>query len=94
MAIVHIPTQMRSLAGGRDRVGAAGSTLRQVIDALDADCPGMKDQLIEDGTIRSQLAIAVDGAVVESGLVAPVAPDAEIYIIPAIGGGLGRTEGP
>lgn len=93
MAIVHIPTQMRSLACGRDRVEAPGSTLRQVIEALDADCPGMKDQLIEDGKIRSQLAIAVDGAVVESGLVAPVADDAEIYVIPAIGGGQVRTEG-
>ena len=94
MAIVHIPTQMRSLARGRDRVEARGSTLRQVIEALDADCPGMKDQLTEDGKIRSQLAIAVDGAVVESGLVAPVAEDAEIYVVPAIGGGQGRTEGP
>ena len=94
MAIVHIPTQLRSLAGGRDRVEAPGSTLRQVIEALDAACPGMKDQLLEDGKIRSQLAIAVDGAVAESGLVAPVADDAEIYIIPAIGGGLGRREGP
>jgi molybdopterin converting factor small subunit len=94
VAIVHIPTQMRSLARGRDRVEARGSTLRQVIETLDADYPGMKDQLIEDGKIRSQLAIAVDGTVVESGLVAPVAEDAEIYVIPAIGGGLGRTGGP
>ena len=52
MAIVHIPTQLRSLAGGRDRVEAPGSTLRQVIEALDAACPGMKDQLVEDGKIR------------------------------------------
>ncbi len=87
MATVHLPTALRPLAGGRDRVEAAGATLRQVFDALDANWPGIKEQIIEDGRIRSQLAVAVNGSVVEGGLVVPIDEDAEIFLIPAIGGG-------
>ncbi len=87
MAIVHIPTQMRPFADGRESVEVAGATLRQVFAALEAGWPGMREQIVQDGRIRPQLAVAVDGAIAESGLVQEVSEDAEIYLIPAIGGG-------
>jgi molybdopterin converting factor small subunit len=87
VATVHLPTTLRPLAGGRERVQASGATLRQVFDALDAEYPGLKSQIVEDGRIRSQLAVAVNGSVVEGGMVVHVDEDAEIFLIPAIGGG-------
>ncbi len=93
---------MRPFTDGRDRVEVAGSTLRQVFAALETDWPGMRDQIVQDGRIRPELAVAVDGAIAESGLVQVVSDDAEIYLILAIGGGVatnsrcseGRAGGP
>ena len=87
MATVHIPTQMRSLTGGRDRVPADGRTLRQVLDALETDWPGIRARIVANGKIRPELAVAIDGVMAESGLLHPVAEEAEIHLIPAIGGG-------
>ena len=87
MAVVHIPTQMRQLTDGRDRVQVPGRTLRQVFEALEEAWPGTRARIIADGKLRPELAVAVDGAVVESGLVHDVADDAEVHLLPAIGGG-------
>ncbi len=42
---------------------------------------------MEDGEIRSNLAVAVDGEVARMGLMERVGEDAEIHFVPAIGGG-------
>ncbi len=84
---MHIPTQMRPFTDGRDRVEVAGATLRQVFAALEVDWPATREQIVKDGRIRPELAVAVDGAIAESGLVQVVSEDAEIYLILAIGGG-------
>jgi molybdopterin converting factor small subunit len=89
VAIVYLSANLRPLAGGRDRVQASGATLRQVFDALDAEYPGLKEQIVEEDRIRPQLAVAVNGSVVEGGMVVPIDEDAEIFLIPAIGGGVG-----
>ena len=87
MATVHIPRQLRALAGGEARAEVPGGTLRSVIDALDARWPGMRASLTEGGAIRPELAFAIDGTVVEDGLLAAVPDDAEVFVIPALGGG-------
>jgi molybdopterin converting factor small subunit len=86
MAVVRIPALLRPLAGGIESVRASGATLRAVIDDLDRQHPGMRDRLIEDGMLRSEIAVAV-GADEVSDLNAPVAEDAEVHILPAIAGG-------
>ena len=88
MAVVHIPAHWRDQAGGRATVEVAGRTLRDVIDALDVACPGMKALLTdESGEVRSEIAVAINSEVTESSLLEPVPPNAEIHLIPAIGGG-------
>ena len=89
MAVVYIPTQMRSLTGDRDRVEVPGRTLRQVFEALEDAWPGTHARIIANGKLRPEIAVAVDGSVVESGLVRAVAEDAEIHLVPALGGGGG-----
>ncbi|MEI6136496.1 MAG: MoaD/ThiS family protein [Chloroflexota bacterium] len=90
MAVVHIPASLRHLTGDRDRIGVPGATLRQVVAALDRECPALTAVIIDDDDLRADIAIAIDGSILEgAGLVEPVGPDAEIYLVPPIGGGSG-----
>lgn len=87
MATVHIPTQLRSLTGGAEHVALPGGNLRQVIAALDAAYPGMAERLLKDGSLSPSLAVSIDGAFTNRGLLAKVGPESEIHFLPAIGGG-------
>jgi molybdopterin synthase sulfur carrier subunit len=64
-----------------------GGTLRQVIAALDKECPGRAERLQQDDRIASGLAVSIDGVVTSRGLHARVEPHSEIHFLPAIGGG-------
>jgi molybdopterin converting factor small subunit len=87
MPTVIIPTTLRPFSAGRDRVVVSGRTLRQVFEQLEAECPGIKSQLLEDGDIRPGLAIVIDNEITSEGLIAQVEDDTEVHILPAIGGG-------
>jgi molybdopterin synthase sulfur carrier subunit len=87
MARVFIPAQWRDLSGGVVEVELPGSTLGEVVDALEARFPGMAARLCEDGAIAPGLAASIDGSVTSRGLLAPIAPDSEVHFLPAIGGG-------
>jgi hypothetical protein len=90
MATVHLPANLRPFAGDHAQVAAPGATLRQVFEALEHEWPGLTSQIIEDGSVLPQFAIAIDGTVVESGLGAAVGTETEIYLIASIGGGAGQ----
>ena len=87
MALVRIPSLLRDISGGRSEVEVQGRNLRQVVDALDAQCPGMKARLMEGGSLRPELAFAVDGETAELGLLQPVGERSEVLILPALSGG-------
>ena len=87
MALVFIPSLMRTLTGGKDRVEVPGHTLRQVVENLEAAYPGMKELLLQDNRIRPGLQLAVNGVVTAVGLMEQVPEGAEVQILPAIGGG-------
>tara|TARA_B100001964_G_C13727269_1_gene377225 strand:+ start:131 stop:397 length:267 start_codon:yes stop_codon:yes gene_type:complete len=88
MPEVWIPSLMRKLTQGQDKVIVEGSTLREVIENLELQFPGIKDRVVyEDYRIAPGLAVAVDGVVTEEGLRTPVSPDCEIHFVTAIAGG-------
>jgi hypothetical protein len=58
-----------------------------VIDDLEAQWPGLLEALVDNGQLRSGIAVAIDGVVSDVGLLALVPENAELHIIPAIGGG-------
>lgn len=87
MAIVHIPTQLRTLTGGVERLEVSGTTLRQVIAALDAAHPGLGARLCQNEGLSPALAVSIDGSFTNRGLLAKVGPSSEIHFLPAIGGG-------
>ena len=87
MAKVFIPTMLQSATGGVKQVEVEARNVRQVIEQLDEMFPGIAGRLTEDGDIRSNLAVDVDGEVARMGLMERVKETSEIHFVPAIGGG-------
>lgn len=87
MATVFIPAALRGFSEGRDRVDAAGHTLRQVIDALEAACPGIKERLILEDALHPGIAMVIDNEVASAGLIEKVGETSEVRILPAMEGG-------
>ena len=87
MATIFIPTMLQSLTAGAKQVDFDARSVRQVIDRLDELYPGIKDRLVEDGQLRPNLAVPLDGDVAVMGLLETVGENSEVHFIPAIGGG-------
>ena len=87
MACVFIPPQMRDLTGGRERVEVAGATLGQVVAELERGHPGFAARVRAGDAVAAGLAVSIDGAVTNRGMLAKVNPTSEIHFLPAIGGG-------
>ena len=87
MAKIFIPTMLQSLTAGTKQVDLEARNIRQVIEQLDEMYPGIKDRLVENGEIRPNLAIAIDGDVAIMGMLEKVGENSEVHFVPAIGGG-------
>jgi molybdopterin synthase sulfur carrier subunit len=86
MALVHLPSQMRSLADGLSTVELAGADIRAVIAALERAYPGTVGWVVDEtGAIRPHVKVFVNGE--EATAVDPVHSSDEIRILPAISGG-------
>jgi len=88
VAEVYIPAMLRELTGGRATVAAAGATVREVVDDLERQWPGIRDRLLEGGRLRPNLSVAVDGEVSPLGLREVVDPASEVHFLAAIKGGM------
>ena len=89
MAIVYIPASLAGLAGGRSTMEVEGSNVREVIDRLEQTCPGMRERLLDNGRLRTNISVAVDGEVSPLGLLERVSPQSEVHFVAAISGGMG-----
>ena len=87
---VRIPTTLRTLTGGQAEVSVDGSTVGDVLKALDAAHPGFAERILdEQGGLRRfvNVFVADDDVRFLQGLDTPV-PDGEtVAIIPAVAGG-------
>jgi molybdopterin synthase sulfur carrier subunit len=88
--VVWVPSLLRDLTGGRETVRVSGSTVRQVLEALDGLYPGFKDRLCDANGLRPGVAVAVGTQVSSLGLLQPVRPGSEVHFLPAISGGAPR----
>ena len=78
---------MQELSNGEQRVNVQGNNVRQVIDNLDAVYPGFKDRLVEDGRVKPNISVAIDGEITPLGMIEKVREDSEVHFLPAISGG-------
>ncbi len=87
---VRIPTTLRPLSGGVAQVSVDGSTLTEVISALEAAHPGFADRLLDEaGQLRKfvNVFVADDDVRYLDGLATPVRDGDTVSIIPAVAGG-------
>lgn len=87
MAVVYVPSLLRSLTGGLAQVEVAAGSVRELVDALEERYPGMGVRLCEDGRLRPTFSVAVDGVVSLKRLNQKLEPDSEVHFLPVISGG-------
>jgi sulfur-carrier protein len=90
MAIeVKIPTILRTYTAGEKAVPGNGASLSALIDDLEANHPGIKDRLIDNGDLRRFVNVYVNDEDVRfiGGLEATLKDGDSIVILPAVAGG-------
>jgi sulfur-carrier protein len=90
MAIeVKIPTILRTYTAGEKAVSGDGTTLSALIEDLEANHPGIKDRLLDDGQLRRFVNVYVNDEDVRfiGGLDAALSDGDAVVILPAVAGG-------
>lgn len=87
MATVYIPALLQDSTAGTSLIEVEGTTVRQVIDNLERTLPGIRERLVEQGRLRPNIRVAVDGRVSPVGLLEHVSPSSEVHFIAAAAGG-------
>ena len=87
MATVVVPALLRKLTGGLDRVTVNARNIGEVIQSLENQFPGFREQLIQNDELKPSIAVSIDGEMGTGGLLDRVKDSSEVFFIPAIGGG-------
>jgi sulfur-carrier protein len=84
---VRLPVALLRLFPDADReIRLAVATVAELIDALDARWPGMRDRLCDSTpAIRRHINVFIDGR--RATLATPLAPGTDVFIVTAISGG-------
>lgn len=87
---VLLPGALAARTGHRVMLRVAGGSVRDVIDALEADYPGLRFQVcVETGELRPFVNVFLNGEHVKylDGLDTPVTEGATLHILPSVAGG-------
>jgi len=87
---VSFPDALRTRVGNRRTVTAAGRTVREIIDALDCDFPGLRFNLCyETGELRPYVNIFVERENIRylQGLETAVTTGITLHILQSVAGG-------
>ena len=88
--VVRIPTPLRRMTNGKDKVEVESTVLGELVDKLNAEFPGFKDRLVdEEGELRYFVNIYLNGEDIRfmDGLGTATSDGDEISIVPAVAGG-------
>ena len=87
---VRVPAQLRTLSAGEREVAVEGSTVGEVLKALDVAHPGFGDRMFDDdGGLRRfvNVFLADEDVRFLDGLATPVSDGQTLSIVPAVAGG-------
>ncbi len=87
---VLIPTPLQKLTQDQAEIHCQGSTIRELLDSLEANCPGIKARLCdESGELRRFVNFYVNSEDIRflDGSSTPLQDGDEVSIVPAIAGG-------
>jgi sulfur-carrier protein len=87
MPVVWIPSLLRGLTGGQEKLTIPGRTVGQVLDELDHRFPGVKAHLCDADGIRPGVAVAINAQVARRGLYEKLSDDSEVHFVHAVSGG-------
>ncbi|GAA3217815.1 MoaD/ThiS family protein [Nonomuraea sp. NPDC051941] len=90
MAIeVRIPTILRNYTGGAKAVDAEGATLEELISNLESRHPGIKERLVDAGSLRRFVNVYLNDEDVRflGGLGTPLSDGDTVTVLPAVAGG-------
>lgn len=90
MASIRIPMPLRKLTNEIDVVNSDAATLREAVDKLEADFPGIKERIVDErGEIRRFVNIYVNGDDVRflDNLNTALKAGDDVSIVPAVAGG-------
>lgn len=88
--LVRVPTPLRRLTNGQDKIEVTATTVAELIDQLDQDFPGLKERLVdESGDIRYFVNLYLNGEDVRflQGIETSTESGDEVSIVPAVAGG-------
>jgi len=88
--MVRIPTPLRRMTGGKDKVEVESTTLGEMVENLESTYPGFKERLVdENGDLRYFVNIYINGEDVRflQGLQTSTSTGDEVSIVPAVAGG-------
>ena len=87
MPTIFIPAPIRDLTGGKASVVVSGSSVREAIESLEAEFPGIKDRLCEGEKVRPNISVLVDGQVSHLKMREKLREQSEVHFVIAISGG-------
>ena len=88
--LVRIPTPLRRITNGQDKVNVEGATINEIVGSLESEFPGIKERLCdEQGDLRNFVNVYVNGEDVRflQGIETATKEGDEISIVPAVAGG-------
>ena len=86
MPVVRLRAPLSELAGGRRELDVAGSTVLDVLRALEAEHPAISGWILDERiVIREHINVFVNGE--KSKEDTALSPDDRIHVIPSISGG-------
>lgn len=82
MARVVLTTALADrFTGGETTMEIEVDSVRKLLKALDADFPGLSDE------IQNAQLLAIDGEIFQEAFLQKLKPEAEVYVLPKLGGG-------
>jgi sulfur-carrier protein len=88
--LVRIPTPLRAITKGQGELKADAASIKELIDRLDQEYPGLRERLCEeDGNIRRFINVYVNEEDIRflQGPATTLKEGDEVSIVPAIAGG-------
>lgn len=90
MPTIRIPTPLRKLTGERETIEAEGTTVGELLAAMDQSYPGLRERICDDqGQVRRFVNVYVNDEDIRflKDQATPVKSSDEVSIVPAIAGG-------
>lgn len=87
--IVRIPPPLRSLTAGKDEVQAEGGNVKEIIDHLEKNHPGLRDRLCDEKGVRRFVNIYANEEDIRflENLQTQLKDGDSLSIVPAVAGG-------